>query len=131
MEQYQCIVVDLGDFNNEKQITVNVNDEAIEISTEIDGVVISSSGEYYFETYQIFRDKLLDLGYGLKCNGSRMNALQSGMMGDCEKIYLVEMGKQALMEHIANIWDFADIDKFPNTKEQLEYAEQWYECKKS
>ena len=32
---------------------------------------------------------------GIKCNGSRINAIQSGMMGYCEKIYLVKFGKQA------------------------------------
>ena len=48
------------------------------------------------------------------------------MMGYCEKIYLVGMGKQAAGKHIANIWDYANIDEFPNSKEQLEYSEQWY-----
>ena len=39
----------------------------------------------YYETFQLFRDRLLELGYGIKCNGSRINAIQSGMMGYCEK----------------------------------------------
>lgn len=126
MERYQCTVVDLAYYCESKRIIVTVDDDAIKISTQINGNVISSLGEYYFETYQSFRDKLLDLGYGLKCNGSRINAVQSGMMGYCEKIYLVEMGKQAAGKHIANIWDYANIDEFPNSKEQLEYSEQWY-----
>jgi len=50
------------------------------------------------------------------------------MMGHCEKIYLVEMGKQALSNQIVSIWDYADIDTFPDTKMQLEFADKWYEC---
>lgn len=72
----------------------------------------------------------MELGYGLQCNGSRINAIQSGMMSQCEKIYLVEMGKKALLNQVVCIWDYADIDVFPDTKEQLEFAEKWYECKK-
>lgn len=120
MEQYQCIVVDLAYYDNPKQI------KGIEISAEIDGITFSALGEYYFETYQLFRDKLLDMGYGLKCNGSRINAVQSGMMGYCPQIYLVEMGKQALRSDIVNIWEYADISYFPNSKEQSEYSEKWY-----
>lgn len=45
------------------------------------------------------RDELLKLGYCLKCNGSRFNAIQSGMMRYCEKIYLVKMGQQAVPNH--------------------------------
>ena len=75
--------------------------------------------------YQEFRDKLLEAGYGIKCNGSRLNAVQSGMMETTDKIYLVEMGRQALMKDIVHIWDYADIDTFPDTKQQNEFFQQW------
>uniref|UniRef100_UPI004056735D hypothetical protein n=1 Tax=Acetatifactor sp. TaxID=1872090 RepID=UPI004056735D len=67
------------------------------------------------------------MGYGLQCNGSRINAIQSEMMGHSEKIYLVELGKQALSNQIVCIWDYADIDFFPDTKMQLEFADNPYE----
>lgn len=132
MEQYNCTVVDLGYYNGEKSILIEVNEDSdeIEIGTVIDGINILNSDENYLVAYQKFRDRLLELGYGLQCNGSRINAIQSGMMSQCDKIYLVEMGKQALANQIVCIWDYADIDFFPNTKMQLEFADQWYECKK-
>lgn len=68
---------------------------------------------------------MLQLGYGIKCNGSRINAVQSGMMGATDKIYLVEMGKQALMKDIVSIFDYADLSEFPNTEQQLAQFEQW------
>lgn len=132
MEKYQCRVVDLGYCKSEKSILVEVNEDAdeIEIHTVVDGIDFHSSDECYFVAYQKFRDQLLKLGYGLQCYGSRINAIQSGMMSQCDKIYLVEMGKQALSNQIVCMWDNADIDFYPDTKMQLEYADKWYECKK-
>lgn len=132
MEQYNCTVVDLGYYDSEKSVLIEVNEDSdeIEMSTVVDGIEFLGSGESYLVAYQKLRDKLLELGYGLQCNGSRINAIQSGMMSQCEKIYLVEMGKKALLNQVVCIWDYADIDFFPNTKEQLEFAEKWYECKK-
>lgn len=132
MEQYKCTVADLGYYDNEKPVLIEVNEDSdeIEISTVVDGIDFFSSDENYLAAYQKLRDKLLELGYGLLCNGSRINAIQSGMMSQCEKIYLVEMGKKVLLNQVVCIWDYADIDVFPDTKEQLEFAEKWYECKK-
>lgn len=132
MEQYKCTVVDLGYYDNEKTVLIEVNEDSDEIGirTVVDGIDFFSSGESYLVAYQKLRDNLLELGYGLQCNGSRINAIQSGMMSQCEKIYLVEMGKKALLNQVVCIWDYADIDVFPDTKEQLEFAEKWYECKK-
>ncbi len=38
-----------------------------------------------FDAYQKFRDELLEMGYGLQCNVSRINAIQSPMMGYSEE----------------------------------------------
>lgn len=74
MEQYKCIVADLGYYSSEKSVLIEVNEDAdeIEISAVIDGISISASDEGYLVAYQKFRDELLILGYGLKCNGSKM-----------------------------------------------------------
>ena len=96
------------------------------MNCEVDGVCFSVSGEYYFETFQLLRDYLLEFGYGIKCNGSRPNAIQSGMMGDSEKIYLVEFGRQALDKDLFSIWDYADIKDFPTTNDQKVFANKWY-----
>ena len=132
MEQYKCTVVDLGYYNSEKAVLIEVNGDAdeIEISTVIDGINLCCSDECYLFAYQKIRDELLKLGYGLQCNGSRINAIQSGMMSQCEKIYLVDRGKKALLNQVVCIWDYAEMDFFPDTKMQLEFADKWYECKK-
>ena len=128
METYQCVVADLAYYGNEKSITITVNDEddGFKISGEINEIEITSNGESYFESFQKFRDRLLGLGYGLKCKGSQINAVQSNMMGGSDKIYLVESGKPALMKDVVSIWEYADIDGFPDSKQQNEFHEKWF-----
>lgn len=127
MDEYQCVVVDLAFYHNPKNIIIFVSekDEDFIIETTIDGIEIKSVGYGYFEVFQEFRDKLLELGYGLKCNGARINAIQSNMMGACDKIYLVEMGKPALLKDIVSIWDYAEINEFPYTEEQQAFVNRW------
>ncbi|MBQ9993684.1 MAG: hypothetical protein IJP17_03125, partial [Clostridia bacterium] len=99
--------------------------EEIIIRARIGELEIETANCDYLPAYQQFRDTLLEAGYGIKCNGSRINAVQSGMMGVSDKIYLVEIGKKASMKDIAHIWDFADISVFPDTKQQLDFFNQW------
>lgn len=128
MENYEITVINLN--TQEAQILpIEVNEaeetEYIVIKSVFLGGEISATDYNYLPVYQKFRDKLHEFGYGIKCNGSRINAVQSGMMGATDKVYLVEFGKQALMKDIAYIWDFADIEEFPNTEQQKEFFEQW------
>ena len=63
MEQYKCTVVDLGYYNSEKAVLIEVNGDAdeIEISTVIDGINLCCSDECYLFAYQKIRDELLKL----------------------------------------------------------------------
>lgn len=124
MEKYEITIITLNT-KIETQISVEV-DEAeqtknIVISALVSGKKIDVEDYNYLPAYQSFRDVLLQLGFGIKCNGSRINAVQSGMMGTTDKVYLVELGKQAKMKDIVHIWDYADIDIFPDTKQQLTF----------
>lgn len=130
MELYEVVLIELS-AKNEMTISVEVNEaettENIEIAAFVSGQEINSSNYNYLPAFQEFRDKLLRLGYGIKCNGLRINAVQSGMMGATDKVYLVEMGKQALMKDIVHIFDYADIEYFPDTREQTAFFEKWNE----
>lgn len=128
MEVYEVILTDLSS-KEELTIQVEVDEgettEDIVIKAVVFGREVVASNYNYLPAYQEFRDKLLQLGLGIKCNGSRLNAVQSGMMGANDKIYLVEIGKQARMKDIVHIWDYAEIDNFPDTKQQSVFFEQW------
>lgn len=128
MEIYEAVLVEL---NTGAELSVSIEvDEAeasdnIFINATIKEQEINSSNVNYLPAYQEFRDKLLEAGYGIKCNGSRLNAVQSGMMGATDKIYLVEKGKRAMLADIVSIWSYADIDIFPDTKQQNDFLEHW------
>lgn len=128
MEKYEVIIKKLNS-NHELPLILEVDEaettENIVIEAFVSEQKITSTNDSYFSAYQEFRDQLLQLGYGIKCNGSRINAVQSGMMGATDKIYLVEMGKQALMKDVVLIFDYADLSEFPNTEQQLAQFEQW------
>ncbi|MBD5506681.1 MAG: hypothetical protein HDR05_01095 [Lachnospiraceae bacterium] len=128
MERYEVTLIEL-DTQYEFSVQVEVDEaeasENITILARVGKDKIESTNYAYLPAYQEFRDKLLVVGYGIKCNGSRLNAVQSGMMGATDKVYLVEMGRQALMKDIVHIWDYADIDVFPDTQQQNDFFEQW------
>lgn len=128
MEKYVVTVVEL---KTKKELKLEiVADEAettenIVLAVTIDGEEFSASNYSYLPAYQKLRDALLQKGYGIKCNGSRLNAVQSGMMGANDNIYLAETGKQALKEDIVSIYDYADIEEFPDTLAQMRFFRNW------
>lgn len=95
------------------------------LQTSVDDQELYASDYAYFLAYQKLRDKLLALGYGIQCNGSRLNAVQSAMMAPCAKVYLVELGRQALMKDVVQIYDYAELTAFPNTEQQNAFLENW------
>lgn len=129
LEKYNITAVNL--LNKEKMNLIIVEDEAeksndILLTVKLDNKEIVGSSESYFEAFKQLKDKLLELKYGLKCKGSLLNVVQSGMAVNSDKIYIVEFGRQALIKNLVSIYDYADIFEFSNSKEQDEFAEQWY-----
>ena len=129
MTRYHISIVFIA---SSHRIDVEVNADEFDSSDDIvlelpmGGRVIKSSGNSYLEAYQELRVKLLGFGYGMECCGSLINAVQSGMMAQSPKVYLVSMGKQARLDDIAGIWDKCDISDFPDTSAQNAFTEQWF-----
>ena len=128
-ESYDLTVVDLGCRENEKSSSVLVSfyDEFIELNAVIDGKDFSEKGDDLFSSFQLFRDKLLESGYGIKCNAARINAFQSGMMRDTDVVYLVELGKKPGKEDIHGFWDYCEMNEYPFTEEQEQFRKKWME----
>lgn len=136
MEKYEVILYNI-ESKGEISVQINVDEsessENIIIHALINGKEFSSSDAYYFTAFQEFRDELLESGFGIKCNGAQLNAIQSGMFSTTDKVYLVVPEKPALMKDLVCIWDYANITAFPNTEQQNAYSEQWmkrYSCHK-
>ncbi len=129
MEKYEVALLNLT--KNSEVNTVVYADEAetndnIILKTTINGSELTSESNQYLVAYQILRDKLLQIGFGLKCNGSLINATQSAMVSYTPKVYLVRIGEQATMKDIVNIWDYCDTDYFPTTEQQKLFIQDWF-----
>lgn len=125
VEVYKVTVGHLSS-RNETNVCVQVDeDDTIQISLQFLDKTVKVSDYSYFTTFKKFRDTLLNIGYGLKCQGAKINAVQSGMMSSTDKIYLVELGKQAKLNQIVSIWEQADINEFLNSSLQEAFFEKW------
>lgn len=128
MEEYIVTLVNIKT-NSEFQTTIFADEaeitENIVLKVFVEDEEICVSDENYLPAYQKLRDKLLEINYGIKCNGSRLNVVQSGMMGANDKIYLVELGRKALNKDIVSLYEYADIREFPDTREQNSFIEKW------
>ena len=126
-ESHQITAVDLGYYENEKQIDVLVydHDDHFELKTTIDGIDLEAQADDLFSAFQTLRDKLLGSGYGIKCNGAKINALQSGMMRNTDAVYLVELGRRAEKKDVHGLWDLCEMEGYANTEEQERFAQEW------
>lgn len=81
-ETYQVTVADRGNYEKEKQIEILVNDHGdhFELKTVVDSVEFEAQADDMFSAFQLLRDKMLEMAWGIKCNAARINAVQSGMM---------------------------------------------------
>lgn len=128
MEMYELILKHLAS-QQEMSLSIEVDEaettENIIIRALINEQEVMISDYNYFPAFQKFRDKILLLGYGIKCAGSLPNAVQSNMMCATDKVYLVEIGKQAEFKNIVHIWDYAELSNFPSTNQQNDFFEKW------
>jgi hypothetical protein len=126
MEKYIVTVIELNSKTEaELELLADEDTDDIVLKVVINNREFLASDYNYFTAYQKLRDCVLSIGYGIKCNGSRHNAVQSGMMGSSAKIYLVELGRQAFIRDVVGIYDYADINEFPNTQEQNAFLQKW------
>ena len=126
MERFEVTLLHLFR-KTEQPLTILADDSGrdIVLTAVLEGRTITGVDFNYLPAYQMLRDRLLELGYGIKCCGSRLNALQSGMMGANDRIYLVELGRPARQRDIVGIFDYDDITEFPNTRQQLAFQEAY------
>jgi hypothetical protein len=133
MERYMITAISL-ETHSELSLTIEADEgettDGIILTTHIAGVAISAKNHGYFQAFQELRDALLQHGYGLKCAGSKLNALQSGMASGTNKIYIVTLGQQALRKDLISLYDYADANEFPNSESQNDFAKQWFDSLK-
>ena len=127
-------IVEIGT-DNETKIDIRSGEDMSSGATVIrgthNGQEITAVGDTYFKAFQQFRDKLLEAGYGMKCNGARLNAAPLSKFESGPKVYLLEQGKPAGKDSAVNIWDGADIDEFPDSGKQNRFYNKWDDAQKA
>jgi len=88
---------------------------------------IVAEHDMYFTAFQQFRDKLLEAGYGIKCNGARLNAAPVSKYENGPKAYILEFGSSVLPESTVDIWAKAEIEDFPDSLTQNRFKNKWYD----
>ena len=132
MEEYveneNVVAIRFAD-NIEFELPITITDtvDVITMSVLLDGHLYKVSADDEFSAFQKLRDMLLDNGIGLKCCGAMINAHQSGMMANSDKVYLLTLGKPTLLKDVAAIYDYADIQEFPNTLQRERFVEEWFD----
>ena len=126
-ETYKVTVADLGYNENEKQIDIVVNDHGdhFEMKTVVDGMEFEAQADDMFSAFQLLRDRMLEMAWGIMCNAASINAVQSGMMRNQDVVYLVEMGRQARKEDVHGFWDYCKIKEHVFTLEQEAFRKKW------
>ena len=126
IKTHKVTIVELGT-GNETQIDVQSGEDmstgAFIIWGSINDQEIKSAQDKYFAAFQQFRDKLLEAGYGIKCNGARLNAAPLSKFENGPKVYILESGNNP--ESAVNIWNKADINDFPDSRQQNRYINKW------
>ena len=117
------------DSNKEFDINISVieseNEDLITISSKLNNKEIEVNNEFHFTAFQKFRKKLIENNIDLKCKGALINAYPSPMMMTSEKVYILELGKQAKMDSVADIYDYAEIYESTHPEKQDLFYQNW------
>ena len=128
IKTHKVTIVELGT-DNETRIDVQSGEDlstgAFIIWCLLNDQEIVSTQDKYFAAFQQFRDKLLEAGYGIKCNGARLNVFPLSKFENGPRVYVLESGAKALPEDTVDIWDKADIDEFPDSRQQNRFINKW------
>ena len=104
-------------------------EDAINLEIEIENIVYFSKSDNIFDSVVELRKKLELNNIYLLCNASAINVYPSGMQKEFggTKAYKLQMGKQATLNDVVDIFDYDSELKIGSVKEQEEFSEKWLE----
>lgn len=92
--------------------------------------LLTGQAEDCFAALQAIRRQAEGRNWKICCKGSRRNVWPSGMsrqMGGGIKAYVLEMGRQARLDSLVDIFDEDSLDSYSSVAEQEAYAREWFE----
>ena len=101
----------------------------INLKIEIERAIYFSKSDNIFDSVLELRKKLELNNIYLLCNASAINVYPSGMQKEFggTKAYKLQMGKQATLNDVVDIFDYDSELKIGSVKEQEEFYENWIE----
>ena len=121
-------ILNNGKVEKSKLFLLEIEDE-INLKIEIKNVIYFSKGDNIFDSIVELRKKLELKNIYLLCNASVINVYPSGMQKEFggTKAYKLQMGKQATLSDVVDIFDYDSELKIGSVKEQEEFFESWIE----
>ena len=128
MEIFDIEIINNGKIEKNKLFLSEIEDE-INLKIEIERVIYFSKSDNIFDSVVELRKKLELKNIYLLCNASVINVYPSGMQKEFggTKAYKLQMGKQATLSDVVDIFDYDSELKIGSVKEQEEFYESWIE----
>ena len=128
MEILEINIINNGKIEKNKLFLLEIEDE-INLKIEIERTIYFSKSDNIFDSIVELRKKLELNNIYLLCNASAINVYPSLMQKEFggTKAYKLQMGKQATLNDIVDIFDYDNELKIGSVKEQEEFYESWIE----
>ena len=128
MEILEINIINNGKIEKNKLFLSEIEDE-INLKIEIERTIYFSKSDNIFDSIVELRKKLELNNIYLLCNASVINVYPSGMQKEFggTKAYKLQMGKQAVLADVVDIFDYNSELKIGSVKEQEEFFESWIE----
>ena len=128
MEIFDIEIINNGKIEKNKLFLLEIEDE-INLKIEIERTIYFSKSDNIFDSVVELRKKLELKNIYLLCNASVINVYPSGMQKEFggTKAYKLEMGKQATLSDVVDIFDYDSELKISSVEEQKEFYENWIE----
>ena len=128
MEIFDIEIINNGKIEKNKLFLSEIEDE-INLKIEIERAIYFSKSDNIFDSVLELRKKLELKNIYLLCNASVINVYPSGMQKEFggTKAYKLQMGKQATLSDVVDIFDYDSELKIGSVKEQEEFYENWLE----
>jgi len=128
MEIFEINIINNGKIEKNKLFLSEIEDE-INLKIEIERTIYFSKSDNIFDSVVELRKKLELNNIYLLCNASAINVYPSGMQKEFggTKAYKLQMGKQATLSDVVDIFDYDSELKIGSVKEQEEFFESWIE----
>ena len=128
MEILEINIINNGKIEKNKLFLSEIEDE-INLKIEIERTIYFSKNDNIFDSIVELRKKLELNNIYLLCNASVINVYPSGMQKEFggTKAYKLQMGKQAVLADVVDIFDYNSELKIGSVKEQEEFFESWIE----